>query len=396
MSNEDGAVWVTFNGEIYNHQSLRSDLERRGLVFQTRSDTEVLVHGWEEWQEQLFGRLNGIFAIALFDSRRDELVLARDPVGVKPLYVGRCGETTWWVSELAAAVAAGVAQSEIALDSLKLYFTFRFVPSPASILEDVWKVPPSHFMRMPRASAGSSPEFRRYTCQVRSPVEPRGEREWQEALTDGLADAVRRQLMADVPVASLLSGGVDSTLISQLMRRMLPYVPHTYGVGFPADGPLNEAYAAERAAKELGTLHHSLLVDDAEFLSGWPGMFGYVGEPVANPGGLLVQLLCEQAGQEHKVVLTGQGADEPLAGYPRHVVERLYPWAHYAPRLVPLLARPVLGTETSERLGRSLAATDRIERYVDTFSVLPTWQVDDLVPGGATPARDLARTAVAR
>lgn len=213
---------------------------------------------------------------------------------------------------------------------------------------------------------------------------------------DGLGDAVRRQLMADVPVASLLSGGVDSTLISQLMRRMLPYLPHTYGVGFPSDGPLNEAHASERAAKELRTLHHSLLVDDAEFVSAWPGMFSYVAEPVANPGGLLIQLLCEEAGGEHKVVLTGQGADEPLAGYPRHVVERIYPWAHYAPGLVSLFARRLIGTETSERLGRALAASDRLERYVDTFAVLPTQQVDDLVPDGTTPAQELARAAVAR
>jgi asparagine synthase (glutamine-hydrolysing) len=396
MTNEDASVWVTFNGEIYNHESLRGDLERRGHVFRTRCDTEVLVHGWEEWQERLFGKLNGIFAIALFDRRDEELVLARDPVGVKPLYVGSNGERTWWVSELAAAVAAGVAGTRLALDALKLFFTFRFIPSPASILEGVWKVPPSHFVRIPRHRSGAAPIFQQFTCEIRSTAEPRGRREWQQALIEGLGGAVRRQLMSDVPVAALLSGGVDSTLISQLTRRLLPYAPHTYGIGFPSDGPLNEALSAERAGEQLGTQHHSLLVDDAEFLAAWPGMFSYVGEPVANPGGLLIQLLCEAAGQEHKVVLTGQGADEPLGGYPRHVVERMYPWAQYAPQLVPLIAKRVIGAEASERLGRALGASDRIERYVDTLSVLPRAQVDELVPDAPTPATELARDAVAR
>jgi|SRR5579875_347601 len=395
MTGEDGRVWVTFNGEIYNHQRLRSDLQRRGHRFRTHCDTEVLVHGWEEWGERLFGKLNGIFAVALFDSRRAELVVARDPVGVKPLYVGVSGSRTWWCSELSAAIAAGAARTELSADALKLLLMFRFIPSPWAVLAHAWKVPPGHLLRLRRDQAGTEPVFRPFRSEVRAAAEPRSREEWAEALLGGLSDAVRRQLMADVAIGSLLSGGVDSTLVTQMMRQALPYVPHSYGIGFPSDGALNEAVAAERAACELGTVHHSLEVDENEYLARWPGMFGSVGEPVANVGGLLIGLLCEAASRDTKVVLTGQGADEPLGGYPRHVVERIYPWARHAVRQVAPAATRLLGADTGSRLARALATSDRIARYVDTLAVLAPSQVDLLVPD-ATPARELACRAVGR
>jgi asparagine synthase (glutamine-hydrolysing) len=396
MGNEDGTVWVTFNGEIYNHRPLREALERQGHVFGTRCDTEVLVHGWEEWGERLFGKLNGIYALALFDQRRDELIVARDPVGVKPLYVGSRDGVTWWSSELRAAIAGGFPCGQVSADALKLFFTFRFIPSPSTILEGVAKLPPGHFARIARIRAGEAPHFRQFASEIRSPAEPRGRGQWQEALIAGLEDAVRRQLMADVPVASLLSGGVDSTLITKMMVRHLPYAPHTYGIGFPSEGSLNEALAARRSAAALGVPHHSVLVDDDDFLRAWPGMFSYVGEPIANVGGLLVQLLCQRAAEEHKVVLTGQGADELLGGYPRHVVERLCGLGRRAPSLIPRLARPLLGVDNSARLQRALVAVDRADRYVDTFSVLSSAVVDELVSGGDVPAHQLARAAVER
>jgi len=396
MSNEDGTVWVTFNGEIYNQGPLRTELERRGHRFATRCDTEVLVHGWEEWGDRLFGKLNGIFAIVLFDRGRDELVLARDPAGVKPLYLGAGDGISWWSSELAPAIASGLPHGGLSADALKLYFTFRFVPAPWTILEGVAKLPPGHFVRMSSKDAGQAPRFHSFTSEVRSSAEPRNRADWQEALASGLDEAVARQLMADVPVASLLSGGVDSTLVTQMMARHLPYAPHTYGIGFPSAGHLNEALAARRAAETLGVPHHSILVDDEDFLRRWPDMFSYVGEPVANVGGLLVQLLCEEAGRDHKVVLTGQGADEPLGGYPRHVVERVHGMTLGLPVPVPARVGRLLGEDNADRLRRALLATDRIDRYVETFSVLPPGEVDELVATGSNPARELARAAVER
>src|SRR5579862_4805419 len=159
MGNETETVWVTFNGEIYNHLELRRELESRGHRFRTRADTEVLVHGWEEWGEGLFGRLNGIFAFALVDARTSEVVLARDPVGVKPLYVGRSDRLVWWSSELGPATEVGLVSTPVSADALKLFLTFRFIPSPNSIFQDVWKLPPGHFVRLSALSGSGRPSF---------------------------------------------------------------------------------------------------------------------------------------------------------------------------------------------------------------------------------------------
>ncbi len=393
MANERGDVWVTFNGEIYNQPLLRRDLEDCGHRFVTRCDTEVLVHGWEQWGTEMFGKLNGIFTIALFDRRQDELVLARDPAGVKPLYVGTASGMTWWSSELGPALATGLPAGEISPDALRLYFSFRFVPAPWTILENVSKLPPGHFVRIPHGEAGGKLRLQRYRCELRSAAAPRGRLEWEEALESELERAVSRQLMADVPVASLLSGGVDSTLVTQLMVDNLDTPPHSYGIGFLSAGRSSEAIAAAAAAQALGTTHHTVEVADDEYLRQWPEMFSYIGEPVANASGLLIQLLCQRVGEEHKVVLSGQGADEPLGGYPRHIVERLYPLARHVPLGTALPSR-VLGMDNALRLQRVLGAQDRVDRYAETFSVLPFSDVDALVPSGITPTRDLARAAV--
>jgi asparagine synthase (glutamine-hydrolysing) len=395
MSNEDGSVWVSFNGEIYNQHGLRRELERRGHSFGTQCDTEVLVHGWEEWGEGLFGKLNGIFAFALADARRDEVLLVRDPVGVKPLYLGVSGGLTWWASELAAASDSGYTSGRLSLDALKLFLVFRYVPSPLTIFEDAWKVPPAHFVRLRADSAGLEPVFVPYRAEVRSSLEPRTRAEWRHALVEGLEAAVRRQLMADVPLASLLSGGVDSSLVTQLMAEQLPYVPQTFGIGFDGDGRRSEALAARRAAGELGVPHCSTVVSDAEYLQAWPAALAELGEPIANSGALLVRMLCAEVARTHKVALAGQGADEPLGGYPRHVVERLRPLGSLVPRAGAMVIARGFGPDSGERLRRALAAPSRLDRYVEIFSIVPAPEVDELIPDGR-PALELARESVGR
>ena len=281
LANEDGTVWVSYNGEIYNQLELRSELERAGHRFATSCDTEVLVHGWEEWGEQLFGRLNGIFAFALADLRTREVLLVRDPAGVKPLYVGVDGGVTWWASELQAAAVAGVDAGDVSPDALKLFLTFRFVPSPHTIFERAWKPPPGHFVRIHTDAAGTAPAFRPYDCAIRSSAEPRTRADWQEAIHAELEAAVMRQLMADVPLASLLSGGVDSSLVTQLMAAHLPYAPQAYGIGFAADGDANEALASQRAASALGVPLDASVVDEQAYVDAWPAALEELGEPIA-------------------------------------------------------------------------------------------------------------------
>jgi asparagine synthase (glutamine-hydrolysing) len=395
MSNEDGSVWIAFNGEIYNHLELRRTLEAAGHRFGTRADTEVLLHGWEEWGEELLPRLNGIFAFALTDRRRGVTVLARDPVGVKSLYVGVQDGLTWWASELGAARGTGLASGAVSPEALKLYLMFRFIPSPSAVFEGTWKLPPGYCVLLRPADAGRAPVFRSYRTAVRSSAAPQGRMEWREALMVELESAVTHQLMSDVPVGTLLSGGVDSSMITMLMDRHLPYHPQAFGIGFRSHGEASETHAAQWAAGALGVPFTPTWVDDDQYLAAWPEAFAQVGEPIGNSGGLLVHWLCRTVAGTHKVVLSGQGADEPLGGYPRHMVERLRRLGRLAPRASGWVAERLLGAGAGRRLQRVLGATNRIDRYLEIFAVLRPEVVDALIPAGA-PSRELGRAAIGR
>jgi asparagine synthase (glutamine-hydrolysing) len=396
MANEDGSVWVVFNGEVYNHLDLRHELERLGHRYRSRCDTETLVHGWEEWGEDLFGRLNGIFAFAIADVRRRELILVRDPMGVKPLYVGASRGRTWFASELAAAADAGLVSSQLLPEALKLFLTFRFVPSPYTIHRQAWKVPPGCFVRLRSSDAGHEPKFVPFECRIRSSASPRGRREWREALIAELDQAVERQLMADVPLASLLSGGVDSSLVTQMMAKHLAYSPQAFGIGMRSEGEANESLAAERAAAEIGVPYNGTMFDDEDYVGQWPSVLAQFGEPIANSSALMVRTICEQVGRSHKVALCGQGADEPLGGYPRHMTERLYRLGRLAPSLSHAVTRRAFGEESATRLDRALTTRNRSDRYVQIFSVLPGGEIDALVKGTGATASELARVAVER
>ena len=394
IANERSTVWVTYNGEIYNHLKLRRELEERGHRFRTHADTEVLVHGWEEWAVDLFPRLNGIFAFAIIDLTKREVVLGRDPLGVKPLYVGTSGDTTWWSSELAAATEAGLAEGPLSSDAIRLFLTFRFVPSPYAVREDAWKLPPSSFVRLALNEAGRTPQFESYTPRIRSQFEPRSRAEWRDAIGAELEAAVTRQLMSDVPLASLLSGGVDSTLTTYFMRAHLATAPESFAIGFSSDGAENEALQAAAAADELDVPLHARVLEDGDYAREWSELVPRFGEPTANTSSAMLHAICVDVGRTHKVALCGQGADELLGGYPRHVAERVYPFGRRAPAIAGLAASRFFGEDGAERVRRLLATEDRLDRYVEIFAHLPPTEVDALVPGGST--YELARSTVAR
>jgi asparagine synthase (glutamine-hydrolysing) len=323
-------------------------------------------------------------------------VLVRDPIGVKPLYLGVSAGGTWFASELAAAADAGLVSGRLSPEALKLFLTFRFIPSPHSVDAFAWKLPPGHYARLSSENAGHQPRFVPFECRIRSSASPGSRRDWGDALIAELDRAVERQLMADVPVASLLSGGVDSSLVTQMMAAHLPYAPQTFGIGMRSDGPASEALAAESAASELAVPHTSTLVGDEDYVEAWPSVMGQFGEPIANSSALMVQLICQQVGRRHKVALCGQGADEPLGGYPRHMTERLHPLGRLWPALSHAVTRRAFGEESASRLDRALSARDRIGRYVEIFSVLPSDEIDRLVHGTSATASELARRAVER
>src|SRR5437773_6077397 len=393
IASEDERVWVTYNGEIYNHLDLRRELIALGHRFRTNADTEVLVHGFEAWGAELFGRLNGIFAFALLDGRSEpgDLWLVRDPAGVKPLYVGLAGDTWWFASELAAARACGVVESELRPEAIDEYLVYRFIPSPGTPYRRTWKVPPGHAVRLLLARLPTELVFEPLEAGFAPATIPRTAGEWMEALRGGIRAAVRRQLMADVPVGSLLSGGVDSSIVTGLMKDGLPQPPQAFAVGFAGERD-GELAMARRAAVQLGVPLREVQVSDADYVQAWLEQVATLGEPIANTGILLVGLLCRDVRKTHKVVLTGQGADEPLGGYPRHAAERLFPFARLAGPLLRLLPEGVVESDRLARMRRVVGESDRARRFAEIIAVFSPREAAALT-GHGIDAEQLASPA---
>jgi len=371
MANEDETVWVVLNGELYNHLDLRRELEALGHRFRTRADTEVLVHGWEQWGRQLLERLNGIYAFGLLDLRAtsQSLWLARDPVGVKPLYVGLTDGVWWFTSELAAARSSNLLASELRAEAFDEYLVYRFVPSPGTFYRNAWKLPPGHSCHLRLADLPTAPVFTAFETMFQPAALPTTRRDWEEALRAGLAAAVRRQLMSDVPLGSLLSGGVDSTVITQIMRDSLETAPAAFAIGFSDQHSLDELAAARRAAEVLGVPLTEVAVTADEYLAAWPRQIAELAEPIANSSALMLGLLCRAVKGKRKVVLTGQGADEPLGGYPRHVAARLYPLARAVRPLLRAVPERWLASDRVARLRRIVDTPDEARRFVETLAV---------------------------
>ncbi len=329
--NEDRSIAVVFNGEIYNYRELRAQLQERGHRFATQSDTEVLAHGYEEWGDDLPVHLNGMFAFALWDSRRKRLLLARDHLGIKPLYYAELpGGGLAFASELKALLPVPGWSREIDPLALDWFLATRYIPSPRTIYQGARKLPPAH-----RLIIGADEPLRieRYWEIAFAPDERGDEREWSERLRWILTDAVRRQMVADVPLGAFLSGGIDSSIIVGLMARASAEPVRTFTVVFPGWGGLDESAYARTVAERFGTSHAEIMVE-ADVAHEWPELARHLDEPFADPATLPTWLMARQTRQHVTVVLTGEGADELFQGY------GWYGW----PRPLPLpsfVARPL-------------------------------------------------------
>ncbi len=331
MPNEDGTVWIVFNGEIYNHLELREELLAAGHVFANHSDTEVLLHGWEQWQDALLPRLNGMFDLAIWDQNRRELLLARDRHGKKPLFVGVLdgGRTLVFGSELSAVAAHPAVQPEVDLHGLASLFTFDYVASPRSLLRHVHTLEPGQFWRWRVPERGAP------TLRVDSYVGPARPDERLAALSDAeflreldtrLHAAVERRLMADVPLGIFLSGGIDSSLVAAYAARLRkPGDLDTFSIGF-ADKRFDESGHARAVAQFLGTRHHERILTPEAALAALPGLLGRMDQPLADPSILPTWFLAQFARERVTVALGGDGGDEWFLGYPTffaHDVGRL-------------------------------------------------------------------------
>ncbi|MES1246691.1 MAG: asparagine synthase (glutamine-hydrolyzing) [Actinomycetota bacterium] len=327
IENEDGTVVVVQNGEIYNYPELRRELERSGHRFRTSCDTEVHLHLYEEHGPEYARLLRGMFAVALWDTRRRRLVLARDRFGIKPLYYRDAGRTLEFASELRA-----LPRGEIDLDALEAFLAFNSIPAPYSIFRDIRKLPPGHVLVWQDGDV----ELTRYARPGPLPVRGDDEAELVEELRARLRDSVRAHLLADVPVGVLLSGGVDSAVLAALAAEETSEPVHTFTIGFE-EKSFDERADARLVAERYGTDHHELLVrPDPQAL--FRTLADAFDEPFADSSALPTYLVSQLAADHVKVALSGEGGDELFGGYYTYAADLL------AERLAPLaaLARPLV------------------------------------------------------
>jgi asparagine synthase (glutamine-hydrolysing) len=312
IHNENRTLWVVFNGEIYNYRELRDMLAGRGHRFYTSSDTEAIVHAYEEWGEEAFARLRGMFGIALWDAPRRTLVLARDRAGIKPLhYVERDGRL-YFASEIKSLLAAGAVDRSIDLAAFDHYLSFLYTPRDASIFSGVRKLPPGHFLRWHDGRADVLPFWR---LPAEEPFTG-DEEEAAAQLHDVLADAVRAHLVSDVPLGAFLSGGIDSSVVVGLMAEATTRV-RTFSIGF--DEPaFDELEHARAVADRFGTEHHEFVVRP-DALSILDRLIDHFDEPFADPSAIPTWYVSEMARRHVTVVLSGDGGDELFGGYDRYL-----------------------------------------------------------------------------
>jgi asparagine synthase (glutamine-hydrolysing) len=367
IANEDGSVVVVQNGEIYNYRELMHELERAGHHFRTRCDTEVLVHGYEQWGAKLWERLRGMFAVAVWDTRERRLVLARDRFGIKPLAYRYVEGELSFASELDA-----LEHGDIDLDALEAFLTFNVVPGPLSIYQDIRKLLPGHTLSWQNGRTS----IERYART--GPLPARHDEDEGELLEEcraRLRDSVRAHLIADVPVGVLLSGGVDSGALTAFAAEESSDAVRTFSIGFE-EASFNELDGARAVAQRYGTVHRELtLRPDAALLL--PALADAFDEPFADSSALPTYLVSKLAAEDVKVALSGEGGDELFGGYYTYVAdllaERFGPLAARARPLADLLPSSARKASFDYRLKKftraaSLPPLDRHHAYKEIFS----------------------------
>jgi asparagine synthase (glutamine-hydrolysing) len=329
MRSHDGRYVIVYNGEIYNYIELREELVRKGHSFATRGDTEVVIEAWRAWGEACLPRFNGMFAFLLWDTVTGRLAAARDAFGKKPLFVALGEGFHAFASEIEPLRKFPGIDDRLDYDSLREYLSFRYVPGPATFFRDIAKVPPGTFMILDADTVRSGRYFETPFSHTTPDID-----NFDEAVRlfgEKLDEAVRLRLRSDAPFGAYLSGGLDSSTIVALMSRHMDRPVSTFSVGFDVPGSSELPYARQ-VADAFGTCHHELSVGMGDFTSVWEEAVLRRGAPVAEPSDLAVLLLSRLASQSVKMVLTGEGADELLGGYPKHRAET---WVARYQRLMP-------------------------------------------------------------
>jgi asparagine synthase (glutamine-hydrolysing) len=316
VSNEDETIQVVFNGEIYNYQSLRERLQIRGHHFKTQSDTEVLCHAYEEYGLEFVRRLNGMFAFALYDIPNKRLILARDRTAQKPLFYCHTPDGLTFASELKALLHDGSIPRRVNDQAIYHYLSLQYVPGPDTIIQNVYQLPPGHYAVWQDNRFHVSHYF---SLDYRAKQQLSAQ-EWVRRTREQVTQAVKRQMVSDVPLGAFLSGGVDSSIVTAVMARQRPV--KTFSIGFDVDA-YSETNHARRIAQRFSTHHHEFIVSADEVLESLPDVIWYSDQPLADTSCLAVYHLARLTRQHVTVALSGDGGDEMFAGYVRYLLDRL-------------------------------------------------------------------------
>ncbi len=367
ISNEDGRIWIVFNGEVYNFSDLRGELEGKGHIFSTHSDTETIIHAYEEYGDECVHRLNGMFSFAIWDSSRDRLLLARDRLGVKPLYYYHDATLLAFGSEIKAILQCKDVPRHINFDALNAFLTFEYIPAPLSILQGIYKLPPGHFLIAQNGTI-SVKQYWDMAYDVSGPLKT--EQELEEELYALLEDSTKLRLISDVPLGAFLSGGVDSSTIVQIMANMMDQPVKTFSIGFD-DSSYNELRYARQVAKLFGTDHYELTIKP-EIVNLVEHFCQYLDEPLGDVSVFPTYLVSQLARQHVTVVLSGDGGDELFAGYDWYLANKLDGFYQKLPAMVRKMLFQVMHSlrPTSQKKG----FINKLKRFVEGAALDPSLQ----------------------
>jgi asparagine synthase (glutamine-hydrolysing) len=389
MSNETGDIWISFNGEIWNYKELRQELIAKGHQFRTNSDTETIVHAYEEYGVDCVARLHGMFGFAIWDGPRKRLLLARDKAGKKPLYYTRVDGNIIFASEIKAILGHPQVKREADTQALADFLSVRYVPAPATLFANIYKVLPGHWLLYEDGKIHEEC----YWDYTFGPTEERPIKEYIRGIKEHVHRAVEERMMADVPVGSMLSGGVDSSIISGIMSTLTDHKVKTFAVGF--DHPdYSELPYARLVADHFGTDHHELIVKSADMTKYWPLLTWHRDEPVSEPSDIGVYLISKLARQHVKVVLSGEGGDELFAGYPKYVVDWLARYYHVLPEsvryqvIIPLIERLPYSMRKLKQAARNISAPAP-QRWMNWFGIFNGYLKENLLSASTKATIDM-------
>lgn len=376
MTNARGNLWLVFNGEIYNHERLREELKARGCQFRTRSDTEVLLYAYQEFGKECVHKLRGMFAFAIWDSQKQQLFAARDRLGIKPFYFYDDNETLVFASELKALKEGLPKKPNLNLFSLERFFTYRYVPGPETMWKGVTKLQPGQYLIKTKdkqlIESYWTPSFEDHNTNVST-------KQYTEQLEQILLETVRLHLDADVPLGVLLSGGLDSSTILAFSKSQPNDIRAAFSIGFKQDEKFDETHYAKQVAEYFDVQHVVIKIDEQDFVNGLQEFIWLQDEPLADPTGLPLYLICQEARKTVTVLLSGEGADEIFTGYDRYKIapflnwnlsalqgiSKLFPSGTYSSRLISALTAKTMAEKwqaisslTTPEMRRNLLTPD--------------------------------------